>query len=39
MIGVKYEFTTIVSRLPPWRCVAAVLLLNLPPWLGSSFTL
>jgi hypothetical protein len=29
MIGVGYEFTTIVSRLPPCRCVDAVLFLNL----------
>jgi hypothetical protein len=39
MIGVGYEFATIVAQLLPRRCVAAVLLLNLRLLLGSSFKL
>jgi hypothetical protein len=39
MIGVGYEFATIVFPLPPHRRVAALLLLNLRSWLCSSIKL
>jgi hypothetical protein len=39
MIGVGYEFATIVSQLPTHRCVDAVLLLTLSLLLYNSFKL
>lgn len=39
MIGVRYEFATIVSQLPLRRRVDAMLLLDLRSMLSTSFQL